>query len=187
MFVYLDHSFVSLTMVLHTSPFIPSLAPVALSRTINLVSGVAPNKMSKTKETYWYHCLIGASSRGYKVTYRVGMQSQVFLIRKNADCLHLSWFCCVQASSEATGQRMMMTTVVSPQPAQNWLMSQVGDLRTPHSWVNPWPPIMVDLPHAHVCMGGLFSYIFGGYKIMQKNLVTIPITRWAYHSSIYMC
>ena len=58
------------------------------------------------------------SSRGHKVTYRVGMQSQIFLLRKGWNFLHFSWFCCVQASSEATGQRMTMTTSGAPQQAQ---------------------------------------------------------------------
>ena len=58
------------------------------------------------------------SSRGPKVTYRVGTRSQVFLLREGWNFLHFSRFCCVQASSEATGQRMTMTTSGAPQQAQ---------------------------------------------------------------------
>ena len=137
-----------LTMVLHTSPFIPSLAPVALLRKINLVTGVALNKMSKTKETYWYHFLIGASSRGYKVTYRVGTQSKGLVAQHVHKCIHSPWFWCIQSSSAVTRQRLMITTLGATQPAQDRLMSQSGHLWATHSGRNPVHQIIVGLRDA---------------------------------------
>ena len=162
-------------MVLAISPFIPSLRPVALSRKINLVTGVALNKMSKTKKTYWYHSSIRPSSSCLKVTYRVGTQSKGLVTQKVDKCVHSPWFWCVLASSEATRQRLMITMFEATQPAQDRLMSQSGHLWATHSGRSPCHQIIVNLPHAYLCRGGLFSDIFGGLIFFGICFVIIPI------------
>ena len=141
---------------------------------MNLVTGVALNKMSKTKETYWYHLSSRPSSSGPKATYRVGTQSKGLVAQHIDKRVHSPWFWCIQSSSEATGQRMMMTTLEAAQPAQDRLMSQSGHLWATHSGRSPCHQIIVNLPHAYLCRGGLFSDIFGGLIFFGICFVIIP-------------
>ena len=132
-------------MVLAISPFIPSLRSVALSRTTNLVNRVAIIKMSKTKETYWYHCSSRPSSSCPKATYRVGTQSKGLVTQIVHKCMHSPWLWCIQSSSAVTRQRLMITTLGATQPAQDRLMSQSGHLWATHSGRSPCHQIIVNL------------------------------------------
>ncbi len=80
---------ISLCVVRDISPSIPSLAPVALTRTMNLVKRVAIIKKLETKEMYWYHFSIRPSSSCRQATYRVGTKSQGFLSQNDGK---MPWF-----------------------------------------------------------------------------------------------
>ena len=86
---YIPCRIVSLRVVRDISPFIPSLFPVTLTRTMNLVSRVAIIKKLETKEMYWYHFSIRPSSRGRQATCSVGTKSQGFLSQNDGK---MPWF-----------------------------------------------------------------------------------------------
>ena len=70
-------------MVLDVYPFIPPVAPIALKREMNLVTGVGIIKMWEIKKLRWYHWSTWRSSSCHRATYRAGIYVERFC-RENA-------------------------------------------------------------------------------------------------------